>query len=428
MGEKWFVCGPDAASGLLSALRQRRPGATIVVENDPSRLRMRVLSEAHGKSKVLVGEAKAMDPINLAAAVVADGHASEVLLVVKEPSGSLRSRARTAGIPTIMSEGEFIVDDLDEPQEPDLPKKGKNEALVIEKTIPDACNKHEKEQSAPIKPRSGCPILCIASGRGGVGKTSIAQVMGATASGWGMDVAMVDLDLGSGNLFNGFGLPGPADLSGLSKLETITEDDVEKLCSRASERLGVWGPCTRPEMAETLEWRIGAMLSLLSTHHGLVICDCSTMFTDAVAQAAQIADRLLLVADDANPSSGSLSRTALLAVRLGVARTRIARVMNRCDARSSGETISYRGEPGFETARAFRLFEGEEDISDLLAEGRAVDLARMDDSFVSSVSSCLASILSELGALPDEPAAKTALDQVGMPRRRGLFARMKRAS
>lgn len=423
MGEKWFVCGSEDPAGLLSALRQRHPGAAIVVENDPARLRMRLLSESEGRSKVLVGETETMDPVNLAAAIASDGHASEVLLVVGEPSGSLRSRARTAGIAKVLSEGEFIVDDIDEPVDLVL-----STANGCADSSPLAAQRASDGSSAPVKPRSGCPILCIASGRGGVGKTSIAQVMGSVASGWGMDVALVDLDLGSGNLFSGFGLSGPADISPLSRLEEVTEEEVEKLGSHATERLGVWGPCTRPEMAETLEWRIGAMIGLLSSTHDLVICDCSTMFTDAVAQAAQMSDRVLLVADDANPSSGSLSRTALLAVRLGVARTRIARVMNRCDTRSSGQTVSYRGEPGFETARAFRIFEGEEDISDLLAEGRAIELSRMDDAFVLSVSSCLASILSELGRLPDHPDARQSLEQIGQPRKRGLFARMKKAS
>ena len=463
MREKWYAFGPMDSPTLLRSLRARYPGAAIVMESDPGRLRSRLLAEPVGKAGVVVGNAGSMDAVNLAAALVADGHAKEVILLATCPSGSLRSRAATAGIHQVLSEQEFVSGDsyadLDEPvwqpeapaaqtmedtrpadasqadvlatddeaqEEPRVQAKGQL-SLVLDDVTESCTEAIAKVQLRAEKPEGACPILCIASGRGGVGKTAIAATMASLAAGWGMRVGLIDLDLGCGNLFSCFNLGGPADVSTLASLETLTRQDVEAIGQQVDENIDLWGPCARPELAETLEWRVGEMIARVSESHDLVICDCSTTFTDAVAQAAQMTDRLLLVADDMSVSPGSLSRTALLAVRLGVARTRITRVMNRCDVRAGGQNVSYRGAAGLETARAFKLYEGDEDMPDLLGEGRVADLVKREDDFVRSAAGCLASLLSELGALPDNEDARYAADHVNEPVKRGFFARMRKA-
>ena len=202
---------------------------------------------------------------------------------------------------------------------------------------------------------------------------------------------------------------------------------VRALAMRSGERLSVMGPCGRPEMAERVAPVVSGLIAVLANEFDLVVVDTSTTWTDAVAQAAQACDRLLLVSDDTRPSPASLARVASLAVRLGVARTRIMRVTNRCDPRSRPDVLLHRADVGLETAREFRVLEGGDETGEFVAAGHVADLAVLQGDLPDSVATLLAKVLEEVGRLPDVDDAHTSL-AASVPRRgRGLFARMREA-
>ena len=184
----------------------------------------------------------------------------------------------------------------------------------------------------------------------------------------------------------------------------------------------MWGPCDAPETAELAMPHAGALVSAAASACDLVLVDTSTTFTDAVAQAAQVCDRLALVSDDRPGALAALSRMAGLAVRLGVARTRIVRISNREDPRSRAEPVQGRANVGLETARAFRVFESEE-LDDVLASGEASSLPAHESAFVESVAYFLASVLSEMGRLPECKEAQQALRFDGSRQGWGIFGR-----
>jgi pilus assembly protein CpaE len=277
-------------------------------------------------------------------------------------------------------------------------------------------------------PAHACPIVTLASGRGGVGKTTLSVVAACVASSWGLRVGLVDLDLSFGNAFSFMGLAGPGDLAEFAQSSGDERERAIRSARKAADGLTLWGPCARPELAEVVVPQVGALLSRVSKEVDLVIVDTSSDWGDEVAVACQMADRLVLVADERAGAVASLSRAGALAVRLGVARTRIERVMNRCDRKRRDEGFLARADMGLEVARAHRVVDGGIDVSELLSAGQASELVAMDDGFSASVASWIASTLSELGALPDVPEARKAAERTGRQARRMPFGLGRKAS
>lgn len=270
------------------------------------------------------------------------------------------------------------------------------------------------------------PVLTFCSGRGGVGKTSVVACAAAAAASWGMRVEAVDLDLSCGNLYAALGLARGTDLSRLSTGDLENPERLARLGAPCGERIRVWGPCERPETSELAAAVVPGLLEALARATDLVLVDTSPTFSDAVALAVRESDRVVLVHDRRPGSLASLSRTSGLAVRLGVARTRIARLENRVNVRDRTDQAFGRAEVGLEAARAFSVLEGGDEVADYLGYGDAAGLLEVGSPFAESVAACLAQLLQELGVLPEAEAAQHAAEGLA-PRRRGLFGRRREA-
>lgn len=394
---------------LCAALRSVDPQATLEFVGSADALRRSLLEAAPTELGALVGPAgNGVSSVNLAAAVARDGNARSVVLAERGVTGSLRSRAARAGVDVVVD-----LDAVGAASDGGRP------------AAPAATSPLERHCSHVDGPR--VPVVAFCSGRGGVGKTAIVATAAAHAASWGLEVCALDLDLACGNLFSCFGLPGGSDLARISAAPSLTSEVVDSLRVSARPGLSVMGPCGRPETSELASARVGELISVLSTLYELVLVDTSPTFTDAVAQAAQLADRLVIVSDGGPGTPAALARTSGLAVRLGVARTRIARLENRASPHERANLALGRAEVGLETARVFRTFEGGFETEDLLASGRALDLVESGSPFSESVATALAQILEELGSLPDEERARRAARGAAPRRRLGLFGMRREA-
>lgn len=448
MTELWIgCCSRGSRRDLARALDFVSPLATLVFAADAADLRRRFEDEEPNTVGAVVGLTEdGISDVNVAAAVAHDGRASEVLLVTREASGSLRSRARQAGITRVVEIPRRVEPVREEGTpisqargrvESDVPFArtgfGGGEARTAEVASPSAGIARPDVTSERLTPLSsseeavfpgGGPILCLSSGRGGVGKTTIAACCAVAAASWGMQVALVDLDLSCGDLCSRFGIGSPSDLARLGGEPTA--EQMGRLGIRCAEGVSLWGPCDRPEMAERVAPVVPTLLNYLSSRHDLVVVDTSTTFCEATARAAQAADRVLLVHDGARGSLASLGRASALAVRLGVARTRMVRVQNMADPRARFEPALGRAEAGLEGARAFMVADGGEAGEELLDAGEVEDLMGERGDLAESVSYLVAQILSELGSLPDcEDARRSLVARPG--RRKGLFGRRREA-
>lgn len=367
------------AAGTLGALDE------LSMAHDADELRRMVRDSEVGALGVIVGmTSDGVSDVNLAAAIARDGRARVVALVRRGASGSLRSRARNAGID-----------------------------LVLDPTG-EECREAEPPSSLPSSspsadPRSllgqlerRAPVIALCSGRGGAGKTTIVAGMACAAARWGMRVAAVDLDLSCGNLHSCFGVRPVVDPTSL-----VGEWGSEgHALFSASPGVSVTAPCGRPEMSELVMPQAASLVARAAEGVDLVLVDTSTTFTDAVAQAAQMCDRLVLVSDGAPGSMAAIARMGGLAVRLGVARTRISRLENRANPHAKTDFSLLRAEVGLEAARVFRVFDGGAEVSELIAAGQVASLMGLTGPFSRSVSAVTAQLLLELGRLPDDEEAR----------------------
>ncbi|WP_051353647.1 nucleotide-binding protein [Atopobium fossor] len=467
MANIWFVCtGDKYKDEVLWATRTLHPHALIIDEPNPHHLRQRLLSQTPHRASAVIGpEVSGLTAVNLAAALARDGYADEVVLVGEKPSGSLRSRAVRAGIVRVHSledlkirteepataeyakelqveavadSSSALITDLDEPTVEKTDKsKVMSEKVVQEGAIaqnaPQSTHVFEVQTQMTQKPESQtivrkkdcAPIVVVTSGRGGVGKSTLICAAALHAASWGLKVALVDLDLGSGNLFSMFGAQQGTDLARFVDHQHI--DDVLAAGTKVGENITLWGPCSKPELAETVTPLINNLLIALSNEYELVLVDTSTLWTDSVGLAAQMCDRLLLVSDDRYGAVGATSRCAALAVRLGVARTRIMRVSSKSDVSSKNEHHLYRADIGLEAARLLRVSDGGVEVPELLSMGHAQDLMQTDSAFVRTTKICLAKVLSELGCLPQNEDAQKASTASFTQKPKGFFARMREA-
>lgn len=389
-------CSADYRELVRRAVGLLDPEGSLTVARSADALRRVSLASEPGEVGIVVGPVdEGVSDVNLAAAIADDGNVRCVVLACESATGSLRSRAARAGIDRVMDLSEMAVE--------------KNDRAVA------------PEVSQPVRREgSDAPVLVFCSGRGGVGKTTVASSSAVIAARWGLRTCLIDFDLSCGNAYSGFGLPRGSDLAVLSGGAPASEVLARSVLS-AAPGVSLMGPCDRPEMAEAVAPHAGGVLEWAEREFDLVVVDASTTFTDSVAQAVQHADRLVLVSDGRAGSVSSLARMSGLAVRLGVARARIARLQNRADPRARAEVAEARSEVGLEAARVYRVVDGGGEVEELLSSGRVRELCEPGYPYADSVASMLAQLLAELGRLPDLEEARRAYEAPRARRKWGLL-------
>ncbi len=455
---RWVISsGADTALKLEEYARACDAQASVTHVWDSWELRQRLRGDMAGAYALVAEGASGPDAVNAAAAVAADGRAADVVLVMRGASGSLRSRAKRAGVGHVLDMQELEAacrearervrtglcanDARGQAAEGLAAAVRRGEAPATNAGVASSLARCEsapavtrregvpaaarREGGPAVARREGVPVIAFVSGRGGVGKSTLVALGAHMAAGWGMDVACLDLDLAFGNLSALCGAERALDLAQAAEGEL---DDVrlESLGAAAAEHVHVWGPCRSPEYAETVQPVAADLVAGLTHSHDLVLIDTSASWGDATASAAQLADRLVIVSDERPGAIPALARCGGLAVRLGIARTRIVRLMNGCDPRMRDASFVARAAVGLECAREVRVPDGGIEVTELMSTGKAAELAALENPMCTALAHGLAELLKELGKLPEHEAATRALENA----RRGhkLFGRMREAS
>lgn len=252
---------------------------------------------------------------------------------------------------------------------------------------------------ASIPPRRA-PVVCVVSGSGGCGKSTIVATMAHAASLLGLRAAVLDLDLMFGNLYDLLGVDAPHDMATLiepSAAGALAEPDIVAASMRVAPGVTLWGPVAAPEKAELMARPVELLLDVLRRESDVVFVDTSVFWGDAVAAAVAASDRCLVVGDAAVSSATSASRVIELASRVGVPRTRMSAVFNRFGARGADEDVAMRFEIACALSSKIRIADGGQDLAALMAFGRADEAVGQTSAFATSVREATREMLVELG-------------------------------
>lgn len=249
-------------------------------------------------------------------------------------------------------------------------------------------------------PSHRAPVVCVVSGSGGCGKSTIVAAMAHAASLLGLRAAVLDLDLMFGNLYDLLGADAPHDMATLIEASTagaLTEQDIVAASMRVAPGVTLWGPVAAPEQAELMARPVELLLDVLRRESDVVFVDTSVFWGDAVAAAVSASDRCLVVGDAAVSSATSAARVIELASRVGVPRTRMSAVFNRFGVRGADEDVAMRFEIACALSSKIRIADGGRDLAALMAFGRADEAVGQTSAFATSVREATREMLVELG-------------------------------
>lgn len=269
------------------------------------------------------------------------------------------------------------------------------------------------------------PLVTLVSGRGGVGKTTVAASLAVCAARAGLRAAVIDLDLMHGDMPAVLGAQAPKGLEQLVAHErdgVIAEEDIEAAAVRVGPGLTLWGPLERGERAELFGGAVEQLILALRNEADVIFADTSCSWGDAVAVAVGACDRCLLLGSAGETSGDSAARVVGLAARMGVPAARMTSVFNRLGAKGCGEAEALRFEMGASLRSRARIKDGGELTAQMVSFGKLETLIGGDSEFAQSVRSFGYELLSEIGCHVDDrflkADARTESPKLALPWRR----------
>ena len=242
------------------------------------------------------------------------------------------------------------------------------------------------------------PTICLASARGGVGKSAIAALMGVSLARAGLHVALLDLDYQFGTCLGYLGAPETDGITDIEGDELRLDDRLLARCRATPERgLDAYEFCRLPERSELLVQVSGALVQAARARADVAVVDLPTGVSEGVAQVLEVSDRCLLVTDQRALSLESVGALAALCSRAGVPITKVVGVINRCDARHKDETYLTRARFEMNLPQIAHVIDGGPDVDRMLAIGCAGELVSMRNRMALSVADLASSMRTDLG-------------------------------
>ncbi|QEU92127.1 septum formation initiator [Streptomyces kanamyceticus] len=267
---------------------------------------------------------------------------------------------------------------------------------------------------APGAPGAGT-VVAVSGAKGGVGATVTAVQLALAAQASGRSVALLDLDLQSGDVASYLDVQFRRSVADLAAITDITPRVLQDAVYTHETGIGLLLAPADGERGEEVTDRVARQtLGALRARYDVVIVDCGAFVTAASAVAVELADQaLLLVTPD------------VVAVR---AAKRMVRLWDRLQIRKAEETVTVVNRHGKASEIQPSLVErvtgtrtATSTVPAAFKELRgAVDAGRMQDlDSRSSVKQALWGLAGELGLIDQEAA--------GHGKRGGLALRKKAA-
>jgi pilus assembly protein CpaE len=345
---------------------------------------------------IVMEEGDMVTPINLAAALSKDCRERDIYLMAKAPSGSLTSRAKAAGVRGLIN-------------------KQQAECLLGIETATKVAQEPRQVLSIPVALRSAGFTVGIVSGRGGVGKSTIALLLAVLAQQRNLRVALVDLDLQFGDL---------SFLAGQEPAHAIVRKTIEQSLDHripfslhAGELVLVEGGAL-PEQAERLALQTSQLLEVLGAQADLVVVNTGSFWTEIQAVLAAKSTQLLFLMDQRASSIEGCRQAIELCIRLQAAQAKFFYVLNRCGSHAalSAQDVSL----ALGGVDVFALADGGPLVDELLSLGRPYELLQSKNPLVNSLVPLL-DVLCE--HLPNDTTSAPSTSPLGQPKS-GVLARV----
>ncbi len=139
-------------------------------------------------------------------------------------------------------------------------------------------------------------VIAVASGKGGVGKTTIAVNLAMHWARQGRRVVLIDADLGTANVDVAMNVHAMHDLSHVIRGQRTLADVAVPVCRNLSVIVGASGIAGVADLQSFERQRVLDCFARLEREHDLILLDCGAGISQNVLAFAQSAHRLLLVA------------------------------------------------------------------------------------------------------------------------------------
>lgn len=220
-----------------------------------------------------------------------------------------------------------------------------------------------------LEEESGGVVAAFVSGRGGVGKSSLAVLSALELWHAGSRVVLLDMDLQFGDL---------SVLAGNEPQSRIQRLGIEQLCgSRITipslkESLLLLEAPQNPECAEELVLEIPRLLAALKGAADIVLINTSCLWNEAAAVLASSVDRLVVCMDQRATSISAARQVLDLCIRLQMPSTKLLYLLNRCARNAPISSIDASLAMG--GVDIITIAEGGADVDELLSLGCPLEL------------------------------------------------------
>lgn len=269
---------------------------------------------------VLSASVKEPDVLGLADFVAESSPATAVVVVRDRPPDGLLPLAMRAGIRDVvdLSRGTSELEDA--------LRRAASWTLNLQQ--------HHAEETPKLPVQRGT-VTSVFSSKGGTGKTFLACNLGvALADRSGEPTAILDLDLGMGDVLAHFGKEATKGFDDLLSLGSrANRDHVLATGMQLGDGLFGFAAPADPGADEIPGEAIGKLLRTIRAHFAHVIVDTGGGYTDHVLAALDVSDTICLIAGLDIVSVRHLSVALDTLVSLGFPREKFRFVLNRADSK-----------------------------------------------------------------------------------------------
>lgn len=323
-----------------------------------------------------------IEAINLAAACKKDKPASTVCLISYDLSGSLKSRAKAAGIDSVLNVDSFIERFEANKRANDLLKNQSKAVTNIQKMN---MNKVPNLSSSSGN-TSKCFVLSILSASGGSGRSTVSVMSALLSQSYGLNTLLLDGDLQFGETSLLIGAKNPLTIDELIANPTKINN------LKANGNIpAVLAPPSMPELAEKVLENFSSLLKLLKEKFDVIVINTSSFWNELQAILLENENKSLFLIDQ-RPSSIHSTKTAIdLCDRCGIATGSVLFALNRCSKKAlfSSVDVSY----ALNNATVVEVVDGGLEVDECLSSGQALDLIQNQNPFAVSLWNILEDLL-----------------------------------